>query len=380
MKKLLSVFLIINSLLLSGCWNYREIEQLSIVSGVAVDKDEEGKLMMTAEIIDIGAGGKEGEIKPVYIEMDGYTFFDTARAAVLLTGKRLYWSHCKVIILSKDIANDDPGSILDFVIRDTEVREDMWVVISREKTAKELLWQKPAIESITGLEIDSMMRSQESVSWFPVVQVHEFANRLKGNKEAAFLPSGRLKEIKDKKSLEMAGAAIFAEKKIVGWIDGLNSKYLLWLRDELKGGLYVMEEAAGTETDVTLEIYRSKTEVKPLVSGEEIRFDINIKPIVYIGEIKGNTDFISEKGRAKLKKAAEEKIKKEAEEFIRKVQQEYRTDVFGFGKKLEKLEPEVWKSIKEDWKEVFPEVETSVRVDVEIRGSSTRKKPVVAGE
>lgn len=265
---------------------------------------------MTVEVVGISSGEKGGEIKPVYIEMKGDTFFDAARRAVSLAGKRLYWSHAKVMVLSQDIAGHDVDRVLDFVERDAEVREDMWLVVSKEKTAVEVLKSKPVIEKIVSFEIDSMMRAQKSVSRFPSVELYMFVNRLQGNKEDAFLPAAKMVETKDGKTLHMSGTAVFDKNRLTGWLDEPESKLLLCIRNELEGGLFIIEKAAGTDTDVALEIYQNKTKVEPMISGETIMFDINIKPVVYIAELEGNTDFISKKGRDRLKKSAEERIKR----------------------------------------------------------------------
>ena len=40
MKKIILLFLF--CILLTGCWNYRELNDLAIVSGIGIDKDEDG--------------------------------------------------------------------------------------------------------------------------------------------------------------------------------------------------------------------------------------------------------------------------------------------------------------------------------------------------
>lgn len=62
------------------------------------------------------------------------------------------------------------------------------------------------------------------------------------------------------------------------------------------------------------------------------------------------------------------------------MQEDFKVDIFGFGKKLEMYHPNVWKSIKEDWKELFSGIQVSVNVELEIRGSATTRKPIMTGE
>ena len=55
---------------------------------------------------------------------------------ITLSGKKLYWSHATVIILSKEIASEGILKVIDFYNRDAEAREDIHLVISKEATAK----------------------------------------------------------------------------------------------------------------------------------------------------------------------------------------------------------------------------------------------------
>src|SRR4051812_32078859 len=103
---LLSIVILFNSIMLSGCWNYREIDNMSIAAGVAIDKSENNKYLMTVEIVEI-KGGMESKTVVHTISMTGDTLFDTIRNTISLSGKRIYWSHTKVLILSQDIARGD---------------------------------------------------------------------------------------------------------------------------------------------------------------------------------------------------------------------------------------------------------------------------------
>jgi spore germination protein KC len=113
---LLVVVLAANTMLLSGCWNYREIDKLAIVAGVAIDREQEtNRFLMTTEIIDLKSSGKEVEIKSQKIDTEGETIFDAVRNMIKISAKRLYWSHLKVIIISQDIAKEGVVQVIDLL-------------------------------------------------------------------------------------------------------------------------------------------------------------------------------------------------------------------------------------------------------------------------
>ena len=47
----------------SGCWNYREVDNLYVVAGCALDKGQTERYSMTAEFIYI-SGGKDTKMTP----------------------------------------------------------------------------------------------------------------------------------------------------------------------------------------------------------------------------------------------------------------------------------------------------------------------------
>ena len=88
-------------------------------------------------------------------------------------------------------------------------------------------------------------------------------------------------------------------------------------------------------TLVSLEIFKSKTKVTPVVDGNDIKINLNIDTTVAIDEIEGAGNFFDEEGRMKLEQSAENTLKRRIEYLIEKIQSKYDADIFGFGSKLQ---------------------------------------------
>jgi len=118
MKKIKIILLLftilMNSILTTGCWNYREVDKLLIVAGVAVDKGVKYPFKVTAEIILISSG-KDQKMTSKTISAEGTTMFDAVRNIISISGKKLYWSHSKVVIISKEIASEGVTKVIDLV-------------------------------------------------------------------------------------------------------------------------------------------------------------------------------------------------------------------------------------------------------------------------
>jgi spore germination protein KC len=363
---------------LSGCWNYREVERLGIVSGAAIDKQGEDKLLVTVEIVSPDQSQQQPSLKPVYVQLVGDTLFEIVRSMVSLQGRRLYWSHAKAIVISEAVARDGLDKVLDFMNRDAELRGDMWVLISKEKTANEIFRTQFSMENIVAYELDYTLRAQKSIGLFPSVELYELIDNLASEEASPVLPVVDLYNFRGTSASHIGGAAIIKDNKLQGYLDEIDTRSMLWVQDELKGGVYPLKASDGTK--VSLEIIESRTKVKPEIIDNELVIKLNLLVEVSIGEIMGQKDFISEEGRIALQKDAEEKIKKDLEKLIEKAQKEYKTDFLRFGEKIKRTMPRVWKSIEKDWTDIFPDVSTKIEVAVRIKSSATSMKPLKVGK
>ncbi|MBF8984067.1 Ger(x)C family spore germination protein [Lutibacter sp. B2] len=378
-KIIILVFIIfINSVFITGCWNYREIEQMAIVSGLAIDKKGD-KYEITVEVIN-PESGQGLKMNPNMYTAEGNTIFDAVRNMITTVGKKLYWSHAKVIVVSENVAKEGVLSVLDFITRDGETRSNIWLLVSKEKTAKEVLRGKSEVDESLAFHIEDMLNIEQSISKYHGVELWNFINDLSNEGIAPTLPIVRKFKTYEEIVPKVFGTAVFKKDKMVGSLTGQETKKMLMIKDQLKGGLIVVRNIGEEGINVSLEVLKSKTKVKSEVIDHDIVMNIQVKMDVEIGEIAGDEDFISKKGREKLKKEAEGFIKKDIEYVIKKVQREYQSDIFGFGSIIQREMPDLWKKIKQDWTEIFSNLETKVSVEVNIKGSALTSKPIKIGD
>ncbi|NLI38627.1 MAG: Ger(x)C family spore germination protein, partial [Clostridiaceae bacterium] len=129
-QALLPLFLML-PLLLTGCWNNRELTDLNIVAGLGLDRTDDGRIILTVQVAEPGAiqssssgsGGGGGEkSKPVFVASnEGETVFDALRGMLAVVDKKLFLSAAQVLILGERLAQDGIEEVLDFFQRDHEV-------------------------------------------------------------------------------------------------------------------------------------------------------------------------------------------------------------------------------------------------------------------
>ena len=384
MKKIRTILLIfiilINSIFSTGCWNYREVDDLSIVAGVAIDKGIENQFQITVEIIQI-TGGREIKTMSKTLTTEGKTMFDAARNMIALAGKKLYWAHTKVIILSKEVASEGVTKVIEWYNRDSETRENVHLLISETQSAKEIFDKHGTTDDITSFELDEMIKNQVNLSKAPITDVLKFDIESKTKGISAVIPAVTLKKIDGKMTPEIMGTAIIKKDKLVGFLNGEETKDLIFIRNEIKGGLLNEEmQEKDIPTLVSLEIFKSKTKVTPVVNGNDIKINLDMDTTVAIDEIEGTGNFFDDEGRMKLEQSAENTLKRRIEYLIEKIQSKYDADIFEFGSKLQEDKSQTWNIIGNDWDEVFKDLKVTVNTRVHIKNSAALSKSFEEGD
>ena len=140
-KKFVSVLLLLTVMVsFTGCWDNRELNELAIVMGIALDKTDDGKLKVTAQVARCnseqnGSGGSSmGEYSNlVYEDSD---LFEIIRKMTTISNRQLYNSHTEVVLFSSDVAKDGVRDYVDYLVRDNEFLYTMWLAVADGKASE----------------------------------------------------------------------------------------------------------------------------------------------------------------------------------------------------------------------------------------------------
>lgn len=377
LSALLSVAMLIS---LSGCWNYSEIDDMSIVAGVAIDKyKKEDNLQLTVEMVDTQGGMQQSQASFKMISLTGNTIFDIARNMISVTGKKLLWSHARVIILSEEVAREGLIKVIDWYSRDTETRADVFLFVSSEKNAREVLNLNSETKTIISYELAQMMNDETFTSTAPVVQIWDFIDKLETLGNSAVAPLIDISEKNGQKNEHVNGTAVFMGDRMVGKLNGEETKYSLFAKDKIKGGVLEVENAKGIPT-YSLEILSSRTKVKPKwVDG---RLEMQIRTVTHTGldEAMSAEGFAGDESIEAIEKRAGEALQQKILSVIRKVQQEYHADIFGFGEVIHEEMPKTWRGLKEKWPEEFTGLNVKVSSEIIIQSTAKTSRTIKLGD
>ncbi|PHJ37623.1 hypothetical protein P378_14860 [Desulforamulus profundi] len=78
-KGLLIILLFIGLITLAGCWSSRELNEQAFVIGAGIDLDEDGKIKVTVQLIQLKKVKKKEELATLVLASKGETLFEAIR-------------------------------------------------------------------------------------------------------------------------------------------------------------------------------------------------------------------------------------------------------------------------------------------------------------
>lgn len=150
MKKFVLIIITLFILLISsGCYNYKEINDMAIVSSIGIDKDNKNdKYIVSAQIMNSKESEDSEDSQITVYTKEGDTVHEALRNITLKSPRKLYGNHLSKIVLSEEVAKEGIDNILDIFNRITEVRNEFVITIVKEDKASDVLKVLTTTESI----------------------------------------------------------------------------------------------------------------------------------------------------------------------------------------------------------------------------------------
>jgi len=364
----------------SGCWNYRELNNLAIVAGVGIDlAGKSDRILLTVQIIKPGevrapeagggGGGKGGTVWVVSSE--GATVFEAVRGFVSHSDRRLYWPHNQVIVIGKKAAQHGARPLLDFFIREHEPRPTAWVLVT-DGEARELLALGPEVERIPAVEMAHLVEARASSSQAVGTTVHEFIKKLMSGTTAPVASHIVLVSQGKDKIDDLVGTSVFRDDKLAGQLDKAETRGLLWVTNQIRSGIIVVGSPGGGRA--SLEIIRSKSSITPRLLGGKIYVKVEVGVESNLACQMSPTD-LTKPGRIEsLRKREAMAVRNEIMAAFKKAK-ELGADIFGLGEAVHRKYPRQWSRMEPIWGRLFPQVELTVIVKTKIRNIGLTTKP-----
>lgn len=156
MKKI--IILISFLFLLTGCFDYQEINNLAFISAIGIDY-QDNEYIVTLETLNDKIDKDSMKITTYTETGKDKSFAKAMEKASDKLSNQSNFSHAKLIIVSKSIASDKLGNIADFFLRSTYTRENIYIISSLDHSPEELLNNTNEENPIASTAIVELLKS-----------------------------------------------------------------------------------------------------------------------------------------------------------------------------------------------------------------------------
>ncbi|MPW26654.1 Ger(x)C family spore germination protein [Alkalibaculum sp. M08DMB] len=364
MKKLLLTLLIVALFLSNGC-AYRDMNRLKFVTMSIFDRNELGEIELYHELFSStrGQGQDLGVAKRVTGYARGETIGDAYYIGQSNTSLPAAYDVNKTVVFTENIAKHGLIDIIGAFGRNQKPTLKQYLFIS-EGQPTELLGAKVQDEEYIGIYLEQMMIFQEHQARVISILLNDYLNdRLRGSR-VAIVPTVRRVVYKTGEDVEISGAAVLVNDKMVEKLTLNEVATYKFLTGEIKLGDITVDNPQDKGKLVSLLVLKNKTKDDFEYHGESLIYTIEINTVCSIESVQGKIDVTDDKVVDQIKKQAEEDIKKRGIELFEKYQ-EQGIDLFNVELQLERKDPNA------ELQDVLKNTTLNLDVTVKIDGSQT---------
>lgn len=347
MKKILLLIGIL--VLFTGCYDYNELNDLAIVSGMAVAY-EDGKYKTTFEIVNTkkNESGQSEEKKSIIITASGDNPSQSIHNTIAKADKKLLFSHLQVVLLDESMAKKGIEWISNFLFRDIRTNNNFYYVLVQNAEAKDVFDVKIENESIISNAIIGMFNNQNDIGIIDANSQFDYLYaKLKDKKEDIIIPSITLED----KKITLSTPGVFKEDKLKGYLTKNEASIYYLLKSKVENSFFDKEDSAIT-------IYNNKAKFK-VEDKKTISIILNAQAKIECLN-KKDTNLRDTTMNKELTKIYSQEIKNDIKELVKK-SIEIESDFLGLNSVYYRKYPNLYKN--DIYKELDYNIETTVEVN-----------------
>lgn len=414
-KTVLLLIFIIFAVLLTSCYDAREVTDMAYVHFIGIDRGVKDKWRLTIKIATHGSkdsgnsvGAQPAESKSITI--DAPSFYGGVNLLNTNVPQKLVFSHAKLLVISEDIAQSGlVGEYIAPLIRFREIRRTLDVVVSQGSAQEFVEKIEPFLGGSPIRAVEDLTFEAKDTGFFPETNLYEFYNALKSTYRQPVVILGGLYDPanfqrdgekwgskfnttgryfagevprKGGNSIEFLGCALFDGDRMIGKLDGHDTRMMLLARGEFQRVIFTIQDPKAPELVVPIDLQLSrKPQIKVSFEGAVPLISLTLETEGDILAIQSRINYEKPDMLPLLEKAVENHLKKSLDEVISKCQA-LNCDAFFFGRTAVRqfLTIEEWEAYH--WNKHFKEAKVSTKIKFKIRrtGGLLKSSEIVTSE
>jgi spore germination protein KC len=364
---------------LTACWDRKELDDLALVMASGVDLTDDGQIETTLQIAlptgipsSLQPGGKAA--KPVLvISAKGKNGIDSLGRLQQQLSRRINLGHRGVLVVGEKYARRGWDEVLDTLLRSPESRYNSYMVTAYGTTAKEILNASYQMEVIPATGINKIQYSDYSLS----VTMDKFLDALASFGKAPVTGAIRvINQGSGQQTFIIDKAAVYQKNKLVGFLSGKELKAFRLLSGKIDGMRLTTQmepPKKGYLGTISIQLMKVKPKISTKIKNGIPEVTVSFKATATI--LANDTSLDMSKVIPRVEKKFSADLQEGFTGTISRVQKKFKADIFGFGNQIHIQHPYAWKTIKNKWDELYPQVPVQVKTELRIERVGRTQAP-----
>ncbi|MEC0256094.1 Ger(x)C family spore germination protein [Paenibacillus lautus] len=370
------ILVCIVSLLLSGCWDNKEVQDINYITAMGVDYKDD-KYIIYVQMLDFATIAKQESSKPtekapIWVGRGtGTTLTEALIDLYTSSQQRISWGHVTALVLSESVLKPKQLSqVFDLTNRSQEIRYTKWIYGTQDKM-EDLFTVSPFFQLSP---LHSLLHEpRESYIQFSFIRPIQFVNFIRLYREKAatvVLPSLHIsaqnwsENLKQHPILEVNGGFLIKNKELMGWLKRSDLLGIRWLASPQSHAAIIVRDNDEAVGSIRLEKPQSSIEVIRKPNDASYRIKLNI-----IGTVQ---NMYKKVGIKEMKRLTEDTLRKELYNTFHKAALIH-ADPYELCLQLYRIDPKLWKKLEKEKKDIYDETSLEFDIDVNIRYWGQRK-------
>ena len=376
MKKLLLILITLT--FLTGCYNYRELNDLAIVTAVSISKEKDNYNIAVQVVNPKKDQDTSSSNEPDFIvyKSKGETLQAAFESLVKESPKRMYKTQMQILIIDEKMAKNNIKEVFEYLARDPEIRNEFNVLIGKSDNILETLTPLDNLSSQNIL--DSLKASSKYLGNTNLLTFNELLSDYQNEKTEMAIPVIKLTSQKNKddknteKILEkttttpaivLDNISIFKDNKLIGYLSTKETVSYNFINNNIT--LTNIKKDYPNNKYIAYKILKSKSKLE--VTPKKHTITLTIKGNAEINEATYNIDLSKEKNIKKLEKSLNKRLEKMITSSFNSTRKKYNSDIYGFEDLYYKKDPKYYTKIKKDWdSKEFQKIKLKVKSNIKI--------------
>ena len=383
------IILLLIPFFLTGCYDYKEINDLAIVSAIGLAKEDDDNYKVILQVVNTQNHEGESSSQSDFPNFFTYTavdksIFKALKKITTIGSKKMYFNQFLLLLIDENVVKDDISTFFDVFLRETESRKEYNIFISKNNESEEILRTMTSLETlnakniITSNELNSDSIGTTVSKKFEEV-LKDFLNKNKEiiiptlileNNKSEYDNTDILKNSYDEVLIKNGPTAIFKNSKLNTYIGENETMCLKILTNDTDNIVYTYEK--GDEI-ISLELLDIKNKLKFDKNENKVIVNIEIESI--LSEVSANINLKKLSTIKKYNKILSKAIEHDLYNFIDNTKFKYNSDLIGIKELIYKYENKYYKEIIDDYDNFYKNLNFDINVDFKIieKGNTTKE-------